>query len=101
MAAPEVAVRESAPGTLVVTGALTFDTAAQALEQAQPLLGDGRQARLDLSAVSHVDSAGMACVLNMMACAYRHGGHLEIMHVPAGLEALARVCEVAPLLAAA
>ncbi len=98
---PEFDLRESVPGTLAVTGALVFDNAAAVLARARPLLADGRQGCLDLAAVTRVDSAGMAAVLAMMAEAHRHGGHLQVLHAPASLVDLARVCEVTPLLAAA
>ncbi len=99
MAVPEVVVRESVPGTLTVSGMLVFDTAARAMAQARPLLQAGRPGCLDLAGVTRVDSAGMACVLAMMAEAHRHDGRLDVLHAPSSLLDLARVCEVAPLLA--
>ncbi len=55
---------------------------------------------LDLGGVARVDSAGLACVLAVMAAARRNGGSLRVVHPPEDLLALARVCEVESLLAA-
>lgn len=93
----EVQVVERAPDTLAVSGPLTFASAAHAFARAQTLL-DGREMHLDLADVQRVDSAGLACTLAMMACAHRRGGRLDVVHAPAGLTALAKVCGVASFL---
>ena len=96
---PEVGIRSSAPGTLAVTGALVFDSAARALKQAGDLLQKTSHDTLDLGGVTAADSAGLACVLAVLATARRHGGKLRVVNMPASLDALARVCEVETLLA--
>ena len=88
----------SAPGTLGVSGVLNFDTAAAALLAIQAGLAAGKAAQLDLAGVSHSDSAGLACVLAAVAAADRHGQVLRVIHMPAGMQALATVCEVDQLL---
>lgn len=85
-------------GTLALSGALTFATAASALEQAGAALADGAPTRLDLGGVQATDSAGLACVLALLARARRAGSALTVANLPADLRALARVCEVEPLL---
>jgi phospholipid transport system transporter-binding protein len=99
MAGPNVAVRRAAPDTLAVSGALVFDNAAVALAQADDMITDTPCGTLDLAGVSRADSAGLACVLSMLATAHHHGGALRVVNLPAGLRALARVCEVDTLLA--
>lgn len=99
MGAPGFRLDSAAPGTLGVHGELSFDTAAaawQAIESA--LAGDGTVNRLDLAGVSHNDSAGLACVLAVIAEATRRGRVLQAVHVPAGMQALAQVCEVDSLM---
>ncbi|WP_049622482.1 STAS domain-containing protein [Frateuria defendens] len=82
-------------GTLAVGGELTFATAAAALQAildalaAQPPVG-----RLDLGGVVRSDSAGLACVLAAQAQSARQGRALTLDNVPAGMRALAQVCEV-------
>ncbi len=93
----DVRVVKRDPDTLAVSGPLVFASAAQALAQAQAML-DGRTMRLDLAEVERVDSAGLACTLAMMAAAHRRGGRLGVVHAPAGMLALARVCGVASFL---
>jgi phospholipid transport system transporter-binding protein len=89
---------EPAPDTLSVSGALTFATAAEAWPAIEAVLARGGKRRLDLSGVAQGDSAGLACVLAAAAAARRGGQALRIQNLPAGLQALARVCEVEELL---
>lgn len=86
------------PGTLGVRGELSFDTAAAAWQAIRVALTGSPLSRLDLSGVSHSDSAGLACVLAVAADATRRGQALQVVHVPAGMQSLAQVCEVDRLL---
>ena len=87
------------PGTLGVRGVLSFDTAAAALQAVQAALADARVSRLDLAGVRHSDSAGLACVLAVAAEAARRGRVVQVVGMPAGMQALAQVCEVDRLIA--
>jgi phospholipid transport system transporter-binding protein len=86
------------PGTLGVDGVLDFGTAAPALQAMRAALAGGQVARLDLAGVSRSDSAGLACVIAALAEASRQGHGLQVVHMPAGMRALATVCEVEQLL---
>jgi phospholipid transport system transporter-binding protein len=88
----------TAPGTLGVSGALTFATAANALETARAELDRSGQTTLDLSGVTHADSAGLATLLALLAHARTQGKTLAVTHTPEGLQALARVSGVESLL---
>ena len=81
------------PDTVSVSGALTFATAAAALEAIRAAL-PGRQV-LDLAGVERSDSAGLACVLAVLA---PNGGKVRVTHIPQGMQQLAKVCEVDHLL---
>lgn len=96
---PRFQLDNGTPGTLGVSGVLSFDTAAMALRAIQSALAAGSVARLDLAGVSHSDSAGLACVLAVMAEADRRGQALQVVRMPAGMQVLAQVCEVEPLIA--
>ncbi len=96
---PEITIRSQAPATLSVAGALVFDNAADALKQAVEALRGTPHETLDLAGVTRADSAGLACVLAVLAAAGRHGSRLDVINMPANLAALAKVCEVTPLLA--
>jgi len=90
---------QPAPETLAVSGALTFATAGDALGAARSELDSHRDvARLDLSGLGTVDSAGLATVLALLAHARSQGRTLAVTQAPAGLLALARVSGVEALL---
>ena len=93
-----VVLSASAPGTLAVSGVLSFDTAASALRDIQAALAKGLVTKLDLAGVRHSDSAGLSCVLAVAAEAARRGHALQVVPVPAGMQELAQVCEVDRLL---
>jgi len=84
--------------TLAIRGALTFATSARVLAEGRRTLAAGAQTRLDLVGVTHADSAGLACVIALVAAANRSGRRLRIAGWPEGLRALAEVCDVATLL---
>lgn len=87
------------PGTLALSGALSFATAAAALRELSTALQPGDRARLDLAAVGVCDSAGLACLLAVLAEARGRGQTVSLQHVPEGLRTLARVSGVESLLA--
>lgn len=80
---------------LGVRGVLSFETATAALQAVQAALATGGANELDLAGVSRSDSAGLACVLAAVAGA---GRHVRVVGMPAGMLALAQVCEVDRLL---
>ncbi len=88
----------SARGVLGVTGLLNFSTAAAATQAIQSALSDCSIIQLDLAGVSHADSAGLSCLVTVMAAAAGQGRPLKIMHMPSGLQALAKVSEVDQLI---
>ncbi len=98
MSAGAFQVARIAPDTLQVSGALTFATAAQALFAINAAVASDGCRQVDLAGVSQSDSAGLACVLAVLADASEHGRPLAMRHVPEGMRILARVCEVDGLL---
>jgi phospholipid transport system transporter-binding protein len=95
-AAPAFQVATTEPGTLGVSGVLSFSTAAAAMQAIKAALAAGSFDRLDLGEVQHSDSAGLACVL---AVAALPGKTLRVVRMPPGMQALATVCEVDQLIA--
>jgi phospholipid transport system transporter-binding protein len=87
-------LENSTPDTLAASGELTFQTATQALSEATAALAGGRHTRLDLAGVGSVDSAGLACVLAVVAEARRQGRPFHVVNAPAGLHTLAQVADV-------
>lgn len=86
-------------GTLAVSGALSFATAAAALQALNDGLRAGDRWRVDLAGVHNCDSAGLACVLAVLAEARGRGQAVNLQHVPDGLRTLAQVSGVEALLA--
>ncbi|BFI97263.1 MAG: hypothetical protein RSP_27730 [Rhodanobacter sp.] len=86
------------PGTLALSGVLGFSTAASAWRDLGDALRAGDRTRLDLAGVRSSDSAGLACVLALLAEARGRGQALDVQHVPAGMRTLARVSGVEALL---
>lgn len=84
--------------TLALSGALTFTTAVQALQEGSRALAQGARSRLDLKGVTHADSAGLACVLTLLAQASHFETRLAVANPPDGLRALAEVCDAGTLL---
>lgn len=86
------------PGTLAVSGTLGFATATVALQALDEALRPGDRRQLDLAGVNASDSAGLACLLAVLAAARARGQALSLQHVPDGLCTLARLSGVEALL---
>ena len=89
------------PGTVAVSGTLGFATATEAWRALDEALRAGDRSRLDLAGVRSCDSAGLACVLAVLAAARERGRAVGLQHVPDGLRTLAQVSGVEALLASA
>ena len=97
MSAAAFQLTRAAPDAVQVSGALTFATAAQALSAINAAAAEGCR-QVDLAGVSQSDSAGLACVLAVLAHAAEGGRPLALRNVPEGMRVLASVCEVDQLL---
>jgi phospholipid transport system transporter-binding protein len=90
-----VAVTRDAPGTISVSGELTFATAEKALTDVRAAVSRSAGATtLDLGGVGRADSAGLACILAILA----EAPGLAVARMPGGMRALARVSDVEPML---
>lgn len=98
MTGPAFQLAASGDGVLAVRGTLSFDTAHAALLALRERVAAGGARVLDLGGVSRSDSAGLACVLAVLADARRQGRALAVRHLPDGMRALASVCAVEPML---
>jgi phospholipid transport system transporter-binding protein len=79
---------------------LLFNTVPGLREQGVALISAAHeQLQMDLSAVTAADSAGLALLIDWLACARSAGKRLRYVRVPDALLALARLSDVAPLLA--
>jgi phospholipid transport system transporter-binding protein len=86
-------------GHVRVSGRLGFAEAADALAQEGELTdADGRDVTVDIAALERVDSATLAVLLAWSARARIRGDALRFAGAPAGLMALAHLCDAEPLL---
>lgn len=74
------------PAAPALRGPLTFMTVDRVLTEADTLAASGQ---LDLSALEHVDSAGLALLLELQRRARRQGKSLQLHQAPAQLRDLA------------
>ncbi|MEO8672224.1 MAG: STAS domain-containing protein [Tahibacter sp.] len=83
---------------LALSGALTFATAARALQESRAALTPLVRS-LDLAGLTHADSAGLAVIIALSRQVRQQGRQLRIDAAPASLTALAQLCDVDQLLA--
>lgn len=92
MAAAQLRFEMRDDGVLALLGELTFATVAQGWRDARERLQSGPE-WLDLAGVEHGDSAGLACVLALLADGRRVNPTLRVAHAPESLRSLARVSD--------
>jgi phospholipid transport system transporter-binding protein len=93
-----VRIDESMQGSVRVSGELTFGNAAAALQAIGAAVSRDGRSVLDLSGVTRSDSAGLACVLAVLAGSAERGHKLSVRNMPEGMHLLASVCEVENLM---
>lgn len=98
-AAAAIRIDEGSPGSVRVSGELTFGTAAAALKAIDAAVARDGRSELDLAGVTRSDSAGLACVLAVLAHSAERGRKLNVRNMPEGMHLLASVCEVEGLMA--
>jgi phospholipid transport system transporter-binding protein len=81
-------------GRYRVAGDLDFATVPDVWQQSRAALDDSAEPVIDLGGVRHVDSAGLALVIEWLRWARRNGRRLSFVAVPKDLHALARISEV-------
>ena len=85
---------------MTLSGELTFANARKALESARPQVAGGSgPVELDLSAVTRVDSAGLALLLELAREARSGSRELRCTHAPEQLRRLAEFFGIGTLLA--
>lgn len=83
---------------LGIKGSLSFANAEAALPDLYRTLADMPVSCVDLSQLEHVDSAGLACLLALLARADEQGRHITLENAPENLVALAQVSDLTTLL---
>ena len=83
--------------TLAVDGPMTALTVRELLDQGRP--GPGAWV-VDLSAVTHADSCGLAVLLEWLRASRQLGGSLSFVGLPVSLQSLAHLYGIDSLLTA-
>lgn len=78
----------------IVAGVLDFTTARLALDSVAPHIESNASLDIDLAGVTQSNSAGLALIIEWLACARRAEHTVTFHHIPDGLRQLAGVCEV-------
>jgi len=94
---------ETKDGIIAVSGRLDFSTATEALsavnEQMLAVASGNSDAQvIDLSAVTHSNSAGLALMIEWLAEAQRAGRIVRFENIPSSLRQISTVCQVDSLI---
>jgi phospholipid transport system transporter-binding protein len=92
-------IQATAADVASISGDMNFQTVQALAETAKSVLGkDSAIRKLDLAAVKHVDSSGLALLLEWQSSVSKKGHAFQIIHAPDDLVSLARLCEAQDLL---
>lgn len=80
-----------ADGRVQCSGRMTFDSVGELMRGADVLWQGEGELLVDLSAVNHSDSAGVALLVDWARTARVRGREIKFIHVPAQLWAIAEV----------
>ncbi len=80
---------EKKDGKLYLQGDLTFDSGPSIIDK--PLFNGESSLSIDLAGVTHSDSAGLALLIQWFRQAKKEAKKVEFLHVPAKMQALAKV----------
>ena len=95
---PQATLTRSGDGQFAVSGNLNFATVPELLSQSETLFPAASAINIDLSAVLHADSAGLALLLEWLRSGKHDGKTVHYRNVPAQLRSLAAISEVESLL---
>lgn len=86
-------------GKFRLSGELTFETVQGLYSQRDTVFAGCKQVLISLDGVSHVDSAGLALMLELLRTARRHQGQLTFEHHPKQMISLIELSGLNELLA--
>ena len=84
---------QQTPGHFLVSGELSFATVTELLAQSRSLFTEPR-IDIDLSGVTHADSAGLSLLVEWLREAKHQSRELHYSSLPVQLQALADISEV-------
>lgn len=95
---PTATLAQQGEGRYTVTGPLSFATVTQLLQQSRSLFAGESSIEVDLSGVTHADSAGLSLLIEWLRQAKLQGGQLRYRSLPAQLQSLSGISDLTGLL---
>lgn len=96
---PRAQLQQLSPGHYSLSGELSFATVTELLQQSRSLFAGESSVEVDLSGVTHGDSAGLSLLIEWLRQAKLQSRQLRYVALPAQLNALASISDVDGLLA--
>jgi len=94
----EATISNKGVNQFAVSGKLSFDTVSDLLQQGTALFANASGVDIDLSAVTHADSAGLALLLEWLRYGKHNNKVVRYQNLPAQLRSLAAISEVDAML---
>jgi phospholipid transport system transporter-binding protein len=85
-------------GHFSLSGRMSFDTAGQILKESEEMFDEHTLIEVDLSGVTHTDSAGLALMLEWITWANHTVREIRFQGTPDKIDAIAKTTEVDHLL---
>ena len=94
----EFEIKDLGEGRFELSGAMSFETAAQILRESDRLFARHSSLSIDFAGVDDADSAGLALLLEWRSRARRDGTEVHYSGLPQSILSIARTTEVDHLL---
>ena len=91
-------LKDLGDGRFSLSGRMTFDTAGDILRKSEDLFEPHTLLEIDLSGITHTDSAGLALLLEWITWANHTVREIRFEGMPEKINAIARTTEVESLL---
>ena len=91
-------LKDFGEGRFSLSGRMTFDTAGDILRKSEDLFEPHTLLEIDLSGITHTDSAGLALLLEWITWANHTVREIRFEGMPEKINAIARTTEVESLL---
>jgi phospholipid transport system transporter-binding protein len=91
-------LKDNGGGKFALSGYMTFGSAGKILREAEVLFEEHTRIEVDLSGVTHTDSAGLALLLEWITWANHTVREIRFIDTPEKIDAIAKTTEVDNLL---
>ncbi len=95
---PATTLTQQSEGRYLVSGPLSFATVTELLLQSRSLFAGESSFEVDLSGVTHADSAGLSLLIEWLRQAKLQGRQLRYRSLPAQMQSLSSISDLTGLL---